>query len=70
MDENYTLVFAIPRKRDVRKYKSQSQYVYQNVLSRPDLTYFEAQEAVFELQRIQQKMRMFWFYDGIVKLTG
>ena len=67
LDTNYRLVYGILRERDRRKYKGQSEWVYRTYLHDSD-DYFDALTAIRELTRIQNKMRMWWYYEGTVEL--
>ena len=40
INETHTLVLAVPRRKDQRKYRSQTVYIYQNLLQSPN--YFDA----------------------------
>ena len=67
LDTNYRLVYGIQRERDRRKYLSQSEWVFRTYLQESD-DYFDTLTAIRELTRIQNKMRMWWYYHGVVEL--
>ena len=69
IDENFRLTYAIGRKKDRRKYIVMSTKVYENYNLAKSEDYFKCLQALEDLTIIQQKMLMFWFYDGHVRVN-
>ena len=68
----FAAVEAVPRLKDKRKYRSQCMYVYHRYeLSHNFSTdrchpmdLFAYQAAIYDLTKLERKLRMFWFYEG------
>ena len=65
LDQSYRLVYGIARQRDRRKYISQNDFIYKTYLQKSD-DYFETLTAIRELEKLQSKLRMWWYYEGEV----
>lgn len=67
----FTALEAVPRHKDQRKYRSQCWYFYHLYeLGGPAVKanyevvkdYYQIEEAIMELTKVERKLRAFWFY--------
>ncbi len=67
----FIAVESVPRERDQRKYRSQCMYWYHcfelgdtNNKVDPIADHFRYEAAIYEVTKLERKLRAWWFYDG------